>query len=217
MKNLRKQVTIPNILTTLRLIAIPFMVQFILQKTDMLLAFLFFLAIWFTDMADGYIARKYNQISELGKVYDPLVDKLFQLSTAISMYVVGRMPIWVPLFIFIKESMMILGSLILWNKKTVVQSQWFGKLATALYVIAFSSAFFINEDYSWLLHILFLIPCFFSVLALVLYAVYYSEPLKEKEESIVQNAKTIKNGLQDVHKVRQQKKCSKRRKMNEKI
>lgn len=168
-------------------------------------------------MADGYIARKYNQISELGKVYDPLVDKLFQLATATSMYVVGRMPIWVPLFIFIKESLMILGSLILWNKKTVVQSQWFGKLATALYVIAFSSAFFINEDFTWLLHILFLIPCFFSVIALVLYAVYYSEPLKEKEESLVKNAKTIKNGLQDVHKVRQHKKHSKRRKMNEKI
>ncbi len=106
------------------------------------MAFLMFVAIWMTDALDGYIARHYNQISEFGKLFDPLVDKLFQFTTAVMMFIVGRLPLWVPLFIFIKEILMIIGSAVLFRKtKLVVFAEWYGKIGTVLFVAAFDFDF----------------------------------------------------------------------------
>ena len=87
---LKMEWTIPNILTTVRLFAIPFLGVFIFYSKDgnkssgmfSMIAFAFFAAIWITDAADGYIARRFNMTSDFGKIYDPFVDKLFQFTTA---------------------------------------------------------------------------------------------------------------------------------------
>ena|ERR1035437_3244867 len=176
--------TIPNILTTIRLLAIPFMAVFIYSSGKpsvrghfySALAFTFFVGIWLTDAADGFIARHFNQISEFGKIYDPFVDKLFQFTTALTMFVIGRIPVWVVIFIVLKEVIMIVGgAYLLKTHKIVVHSRWYGKLSTVLFVIALASVFFVQNifPYNWKLatNLIFVLPVFVSAFATVCYGI----------------------------------------------
>ncbi len=72
--------TIPNYLTIIRFIFIPIILYFILTE-NYLIAFAVFTLSSFTDIADGFIARKFNLITDWGKLMDPLADKLTQITT----------------------------------------------------------------------------------------------------------------------------------------
>ena len=167
--SMKKQdiLTVPNILTLIRLLAIPVLARLIyVGKPYDRIAFFLFLGIWLTDLLDGWIARQFNQITEFGKLFDPLVDKLFQLTTAIMMTVVGKLPLWVSLVIAVKELIMILGSLFLLRHfEIVVYARWFGKLATVLFVLAFASLFFLPRELSYLAHYIFIPPVACSLYA----------------------------------------------------
>lgn len=164
--------TIPNVLTLLRLLAIPFLCRLIwLWPERRLTAFILFLAIWFTDMLDGFIARRFNQTSEFGKLFDPLVDKLFQLATAITMFMIGRIPLWVPVFMLVREGLMILGSLFALKKlDKVVYSSLIGKLSTLLFVLAFGALFWVPDEPRLIRDLLFVPPVLVSTLATIYYA-----------------------------------------------
>lgn len=196
-KYFKKQFTIPNLLSFVRLIAIPLMVYLILQKTQMNLALFCFIMIWLTDVADGYIARHFNQISDFGKVFDPFVDKMFQLSAAISMYYINRLPVWVLCFIFVKEILMVAGGFFLWKNKTVVSSRWYGKLTTFLYVAAFIFLFYLDESHIKLIDYIFAVPTVFAVISFIKYTLLYSDQLKECEE--MQKSK-IRHKKEDINK-----------------
>ncbi len=172
---LRFEPTIPNYLTLLRLLAIPFLAWAIAAgERYQTMAFVFFVCIWFTDMLDGYIARHFNQMSDFGKVFDPFVDKVFQFTTAVMMYLTHRLPLWVPIFIFSKEIMMIVGGYIMLRRwKIVVKSLWYGKVSTVLFVAAFAALFFIDPYQTRLAGYLFSVPVTWSVLAYVLYGLRF--------------------------------------------
>lgn len=183
--------TIPNILTTVRLLAIPFMAVFIHESGSpgekgrlySILAFCFFVGIWLTDAADGYIARHFNQISDFGKIYDPLVDKLFQFTTALMMFLIGRIPLWVVIFIIVKEVVMIIGgAYLLRKKKIVVHSKWYGKLSTVLFVIALALVFFVQhyfpDDWRFITNMIFLLPVLMASFATVNYGITMNKDAK---------------------------------------
>ncbi len=172
--------TLPNILTTIRLAAIPFMGYFIfLSKGEghtawvfSMVAFSFFVAIWLTDAADGFIARRYKMVSDFGKIYDPFVDKVFQFTTAFMMLLIGKMPLWVVIFILIKEIFMILGgAYFLQQRKLVVHAKWYGKASTVLFVIALAVLFFLDKDTQYLAHYIFIAPVLMATYSTVRYAV----------------------------------------------
>ena len=71
---------LPNILTIIRFLLIPFILYFVFAG-NYLLAFIFFTISGITDIADGFIARKFNLISNFGKLMDPLADKLTQIAS----------------------------------------------------------------------------------------------------------------------------------------
>ena len=129
--------------------------------------FLFIIAS-LTDFLDGYIARKYNLITKLGKILDPMADKLLQFSALVGLWVMNIIPFWITLIFFLKEVFMGLGALkLLKNKDVVVPSKWFGKLSTVFFFIAiiFSmlSATFTNlTPYVLPMFILALISLFFA-------------------------------------------------------
>lgn len=175
---LRVVLTVPNILTLIRFLAIP-VLAYLINSGDAYntVAFILFLSIWLTDMLDGYIARRFNQTSEFGKLFDPLVDKLFQFTTAVMMTVVGKLPLWVPVFIFIKELLMIIGSTILLKKhEMVVYARWYGKLATILFVVAFASLFFLPQEPKGLANYIFIVPVSWSLYAYIRYGLNYLLP-----------------------------------------
>lgn len=130
---------VPNILTIFRLILVPvFAIVFFSEiENAKYIAILIFLAASFTDFLDGYIARKYNAVSKVGIVLDPLADKLMLLTALCSLTVNSAVPLFLFALFFAKEIFMIVAGTFLWNKKenVVIPSSLPGKLATALSMV----------------------------------------------------------------------------------
>lgn len=198
----KSQLTIPNILTLLRLLVIPYLVYLIVQDTRHGFAFLCFTAIWMTDVLDGYIARNYNQISDLGKVFDPLVDKLFQIATALAFVYIQKLPVWALVTLFIKEVLLTIGSVMLWNRKTVVSAHWYGKITTFLYVVAFSILFFLPREEKIWQHLIFVLPTLLSYYSLISYTLLHHAALQQLKPLNVKEPRSIKEISKDLLKAR---------------
>ncbi len=124
---------IPNILTTVRLIIIPFFAYYMLVAEDFWIAAILFLFSGITDIVDGWIARRYNMITDVGSVYDPFVDKLMQITSVVCLAVKDVVPIWIICVVAVKELSMIAAGIVLYIKKIVVHSNWYGKAATVIF------------------------------------------------------------------------------------
>ena len=125
----------PNALTVVRFLLIPFILFYIFTG-NYILAFIFFTISGLTDIADGFIARKFNLVSNFGKLMDPLADKLTQIATLTSLVITDIIPIWILIIVLAKEFIMIVGASFLYGKDVVVYSRWYGKLATVLFYVA---------------------------------------------------------------------------------
>ena len=185
MKMIKFSPTVPNILTTLRLIAVPAMAWFIYTSGKpgkdhfRIIAFVFFISIWITDVVDGFIARRFDQVSDFGKIYDPFVDKVFQFTTALMMLIVRRIPPWVVIFMLIKEVIMILGgAYLLQTKRVVVHSKWYGKATTVLFVTALASMFFVPDEMRQISSYIFILPACMASFSLIAYgmAAFFQKP-----------------------------------------
>lgn len=126
---------IPNILTILRFIFIPIILYFIFTG-NYILGIVFFTISGVTDVLDGFIARKFNLISNFGKLMDPLADKLTQICILASLVKVDIIPFWILVIVILKEFIMVIGASFLYGKDVVVYSKWYGKLATVLFYLA---------------------------------------------------------------------------------
>ena len=126
---------IPNILTIIRFLLIPIILIYIFTG-NYILALIVFTISALTDIADGFIARKFNLVSNFGKLMDPLADKLTQIATLTSLVIKNIIPIWILIIVISKEFIMICGASFLYGKDVVVYSKWYGKLSTVLLYIA---------------------------------------------------------------------------------
>ena len=133
---------IPNMLTILRFILIPFIVVFI-AFNNYIAAFVVLTISGITDILDGFIARKFNFITNFGKLIDPLADKTTQISVLVTLALKDIIPFWILIIVFLKEFLMIAGASFLYGKELVVSSKWYGKLTTVLFYVAIVSSFFI--------------------------------------------------------------------------
>ena len=132
---------VPNVLTMLRMAMIPVFWYFMMQDR-LYSALIVFVAASLTDVADGFIARKFNLITDFGKLMDPLADKLMVISMTTSLVIKGIAP-WPALaLILAKEATMVTGGVILYRHKVVVHSIWIGKLAQFMVVCGLISCFF---------------------------------------------------------------------------
>ena len=164
---------VPNALTIIRFLLIPIIVINIFNG-NYILAFVFFTLSGITDIADGFIARKFNLISNFGKLMDPLADKLTQISTIASLTLIHIIPIWILVIVLLKELIMIAGASFLYGKDVVVYSKWYGKLATVLFYLAIVFSLLINQfnlDSIWsnLDLWLFYLALFATVFSLIMY------------------------------------------------
>ena len=129
---------IPNILSTIRLFAIPVFVYAYFNLSPYVAAVIY-VAAWLTDALDGYLARRFNWITDIGKLLDPLADKLMQITAAVCFTIDNLLFLVVLVPLLIKElAMLIGGMLVIKRQKVVAQAVWYGKLAT---VVIFVSAF----------------------------------------------------------------------------
>ena len=136
--------TIPNVLTMLRLILVPvFAVLFIRGQLKAALAV--YIVASLTDLLDGFLARKLNQITDFGKLFDPLADKLMVMTALICQGFAGVFPWAAILLVACKELIMIIGSTFMLNKGIVVYSNYLGKTATVVFIAALILSFFHEE------------------------------------------------------------------------
>ena len=131
---------LPNILTILRLILVPVfpLVYFSGHPRNQMLALSVYIVASITDFFDGFIARRFHLVSKVGTVLDPLADKLMLLVVLFSLSASGALPLWVFVFVAVKETFMIVtGAYMYFRKeKMVIPSNMYGKLATFLFFIA---------------------------------------------------------------------------------
>lgn len=128
--------TVPNILSLLRIFLIPFFMYAYIGKGDYILTAVLFIISGFTDLADGFIARRFHLISAVGKVIDPIADKLTQL--AVMFCLITRFPhiVFPLILIVLKEFITGLLSLAALKKKGVIRgAAWHGKLNSVLLFI----------------------------------------------------------------------------------
>ena len=188
---------IPNILTIIRFIFIPSIIVSLISD-NYLLALILFTLSSITDVLDGKIARKYNAISDFGKLMDPLADKLTQLSILITLAFKNVIPFWIVFILIAKEMIMIAGASFLYGKSLVVSSKWYGKLTTVLIYIAVVSSCIIKifslPEFAIYIYILAII---FAIFSLINYFVYFygngylpnKEELKKQSVTVPNNKK----------------------------
>ena len=142
--------TIPNVLTILRLIAVPVFL-FASLRGHFLAAFVIFVGAAFTDMFDGMIARRFNQRSRLGAILDPAADKTMLVAgylfyTLYDNVPLVRIPGWLTFAVFIRDFLIIFVAYLLWTRVHVKRfpPSWAGKTSTVLQAIALGVVIGVN-------------------------------------------------------------------------
>ena len=132
-----KNMNLPNKLTLLRVILIPFFVLFELIPCSWgkWVALAIFAAASITDKLDGTIARKYNLVTNFGKFMDPLADKLLVCSALIALIELERIPAWVVIIIIAREFIISGFRLIASDNGVVIAANYWGKFKTTFQMI----------------------------------------------------------------------------------
>lgn len=176
---------IPNILTIIRFILIPVIFYFALQD-NYIVAAIFLVLSGVTDVLDGHIARKYNCITNFGTLFDPLADKLTQISTLVVLVIQKVIPFWILLIVIAKELIMIVGASFLYHKDTIaIPSKWYGKLATVVFYIAIFFSMINKQfalNYSFDLY-LYYIALALTIFALIMYLKVFISLQKDKKQA----------------------------------
>lgn len=203
--------TIPNILTYIRLIAIPFfvwmMAEYAADKDA--LKYLWagigiFVFAEITDICDGYIARHFNQISDIGKILDPIADKVLQCVAMLMLCICGNLHWIFAVVIIVKEIYMGVTSKYYMraSKRQVEQkSNKVGKAGAAIYFIGIALAFFagLHEIVFYVDTAILAIGSILAIIAAVQYTVIYNGQLRKVRESgILDKLDRLGNPLPEV-------------------
>ena len=129
--------TLPNIVTFIRIIIVVF-AAWALWNYNILNAFILYLCAILTDFIDGWLARLLRQVTSLGKVLDPIADKLMILSALTILFIQGKTPLWYITVIIVCSFLNLFGGLILIKKYNFVPSAIIvGKVAAVSIMITF--------------------------------------------------------------------------------
>ena len=175
---------LPNKLTVLRVIMIPFFVAALLydgganQNMRYVAAALFIIAS-LTDMLDGKIARKYNLVTNFGKFMDPLADKLLVCSALICMIELRELPAWMVIIIISREFIISGFRLVASDNGVVIAASYWGKFKTTFQMIGVVLLIFNTPALSMVTTIVIWIALALTVISLVDYVVKNAGVLTE--------------------------------------
>lgn len=177
-----KIITIPNILSFFRICLIPVIVWLYISKQNYLGTLLILLLSAVTDIADGIIARKYNMISDFGKAFDPIADKLTQVATLYCLVSRFNHMIFPLLLLILKEVSSGIVSLISIKKtKTVKSAIWHGKLTTVAIYIMMSVHLIWYKIPHFVSYILIVICIGIMLMSFVLYMIQHIKSIRKSK------------------------------------
>jgi cardiolipin synthase len=123
--------TLPNALSAARIAAIPLFVWLTTNEDTRLMGILVFAVVAGTDWVDGYVARRTGRVSELGKLLDPVADRLAIAAGLLTFALVGIFPFWAALLILLRDVAVLLGgAAVLWGRNLTIDVRGIGKVAT---------------------------------------------------------------------------------------
>ena len=167
---------IPNLLCVIRILLVFVFVY--LSLNDMLYgALIVFLTAGATDVLDGFLARRNNWITELGKILDPFADKLMQCTALVILSIRNILPIWFAIVFILKEVVTLgMGLFVIKRRSVVMVSKWYGKTAVCLFY-ATVALYIILKDFlaeNIIMYVIMFIPAaIFAVGAFIAYVKYY--------------------------------------------
>lgn len=171
---------IPNALSLFRLCLVPVFAVTYFQpgESSHLWAALIYALAFATDIADGYIARKFHMITKLGRILDPLADKLMTLTVIICVALDGTIPKWAIFVFFAKEALMGLGGLFMYHRvKDVTPANWWGKTSTGVFFVVLAALVLFPIPKPWsTLMISFALAL--TIAALIRYAVDFQKLMR---------------------------------------
>ncbi len=129
--------TVPNVLSLTRIVMIPVFCWLAANEETRLWGIFLFAVTVSTDWVDGYVARRTGQVSELGRILDPVADRLAIAAGLLTFAISGIFPFWAALLILLRDVAVLLGGAgLLWGRDIRVEVRWIGKIATASLMIA---------------------------------------------------------------------------------
>ena len=180
----KKQIfTIPNMMSFFRILLIPGIVVAYCKLEEFMLAIGLVLLSGITDILDGKIARKFNMISDFGKILDPIADKLTQAAIALSLQFRFPHMLWMFVLMFVKELIMsITGALSVKYTGDVYGANWHGKVTTVVLYFVMVLHMVWAEMPMKISHILSLICAVVMMISLYLYASYNLKQIKKMKQ-----------------------------------
>ncbi|MBQ6808100.1 MAG: CDP-alcohol phosphatidyltransferase family protein [Firmicutes bacterium] len=141
----KKNFSIPNLISLFRLLMIPFILWAYANGRATLAVSLIILS-GISDGVDGFIARRFNQITELGKLLDPFADKLTQIAVAIILCYSFTSVIPLVVILVVKELLMLLlGLRMMKNGAKVISAKWWGKVSTTAFYLGVAIVMLFSE------------------------------------------------------------------------
>jgi cardiolipin synthase len=129
--------TVPNALSFARIAAIPLFCWLTTRPDTRLAGIVLFAIVVGTDWVDGYVARRTGQVSELGRILDPVADRLAIAAGLLTFSIVGIFPFWAALLVLLRDVVVLLGgAALLWGRSLRVDVRGIGKVATFSLMVA---------------------------------------------------------------------------------
>lgn len=181
--------TLPNLLSVIRLACVPVTVMLIF-RVKMIAAFIVFAFAEITDLVDGYIARKFDQISKIGIFLDPLADKLMAIGVLAAFTICDIVPLPVVLILMAKELLMLIGGIIMLKKGHSAPSNKSGKVCAFIMNVAIATGFFaVSPLWAKIYPYVIYIGLAFSVSAMVQYCVKNIRLIFGPKETEIESSK----------------------------
>jgi cardiolipin synthase (CMP-forming) len=128
--------TVPNAISGLRLLGLPVFVYLMVGPEAYGQAFAVLAVVACTDWVDGYVARRFDQVTKLGRVLDPLIDRALMVTVALTLLLVGIMPWWLVVLVVGRDAALVAGALAMYRGVPPIPVTRTGKFATACLLVA---------------------------------------------------------------------------------
>ncbi|HHZ19920.1 MAG TPA: CDP-alcohol phosphatidyltransferase family protein [Firmicutes bacterium] len=169
--------TVANWITLSRLVLAPFVFWVLVSRGPIWFKLGFLIVVGLTDILDGYVARKRQEISTLGKILDPVADKLVIAAVLIGLWLQGALPVFFVWAYILKELLQLVGgAVLLARKRRVISSNYWGKSSSTIFYCGFFLLMFWREG-----------GCFLVAAGLILSVIalgtYYKASLQQGKET----------------------------------
>jgi cardiolipin synthase len=147
-----KVVTVANGITAVRLLGLPLFVWLMVGPEAYGIALLVLILVAASDWIDGYVARRFDQVTKLGRILDPLIDRVLLATAGVTLLVVGFLPWWIVALIVARDAVLLVGSLLRFGAVPPIPVSRTGKFATACLLIGVPAFLPANMDFplAWL-------------------------------------------------------------------